>query len=286
VARINFEDEWDNDPRRKNLIRLFVADSSTVEYAEFIADGLAKALWKFAQFHVTAEGAVIPRSTFKQMQAHSKLIEAGVVTEVEDGYFVEGSKRHLSWLHKKKAAGAKGGRATSETKKKSPRKPPSKPEALSSTLKQTEAECSTSNPLPLPTSSSSFSNSSSSNISDPVKNLPEGKTLGARIWDAYERAYELRWKVTPRRNATTNGQCAHIGKRLGEDAIAIVEFYLQHNDGFYLKTHHALGGLLRDAEALHTQWQRGQAVTSQQVRQFEKQSTNMDLLDKVRRGEA
>jgi hypothetical protein len=119
VARINFEDEWDNDPRRKNLIRLFVADSSTVEYAEFIADGLAKALWKFAQFHVTAEGAVIPRSTFKQMQAHSKLIEAGVVTEVEDGYFVEGSKRHLSWLHKKKAAGAKHFQALSSKRKQS-----------------------------------------------------------------------------------------------------------------------------------------------------------------------
>lgn len=111
------------------------------------------------------------------------------------------------------------------------------------------------------------------------------KTLGSLIWKAYEVAYLTRYQVTPLRNAKTNSQCSQLAKRLGQDAVEVVKFYLTHNDGLYLKRQHDLGSLLYAAEGIHTQWQRGQAVTSSQVRQFEKQSTNMDLLERVKRGE-
>jgi hypothetical protein len=109
---------------------------------------------------------------------------------------------------------------------------------------------------------------------------------GSKIWDAYSKAFERRYQVTPVRNAKTNSQCSQLAKRLGKDAIPVTQFYITHNDGWLVKTQHALGHLVMAAESYHTQWQRGQAVTSVHVRQFEKQSGNMELLEKVRRGEA
>lgn len=108
---------------------------------------------------------------------------------------------------------------------------------------------------------------------------------GSKIWDSYSQAYQARYQVAPIRNAKTNSQCSQLSKRLGQDAIDVVKFYLTHNDGWYLKRQHDLGSLLQAAESLHTQWQRGSAVTGAQVRQFEKQSTNMDLMAKIERGE-
>lgn len=115
--------------------------------------------------------------------------------------------------------------------------------------------------------------------------LPVEKSLGSKIWDSYSQAFQNRYQVIPVRNAKTNSQCSQLASRLGEDAHAVIAFYLTHNDQWYLKRQHDLGSLLQAAESIHSQWQRGQAVTSAQVRTFEKQSGNMDLLEKVRKGE-
>ncbi len=115
--------------------------------------------------------------------------------------------------------------------------------------------------------------------------VPTDKTLGAEIWDAYSEAFLKRYAVSPKPNAKMRTQCKRIGDLIGRDAIEVMKFYLSHNDGWYLKTQHALGNVEKQYQSLHTQWQRGKAVTSSQVRQFENQSTNMDLLEKVRRGE-
>ena len=109
--------------------------------------------------------------------------------------------------------------------------------------------------------------------------------LGSRIFKSYREAYFERYKVEPKRNAKVNKQCKDLGARLGEDALEVAKFFLKHNDGFYIRTQHPVGSLLRDAEGLYTQWQRGQSVTGHQVRAFEKQSGNMELLEKVRKGE-
>lgn len=105
------------------------------------------------------------------------------------------------------------------------------------------------------------------------------RSLGSEIWEAYREAYKRRYQVEPVRNATTNAQCSSLAKRLGRAAIDIVQFYLTHNDGFYLKNQHPIGLCLHQAESLHTQWQRGVAVTSTQVRDFEKSQSTHNALE-------
>lgn len=119
-----------------------------------------------------------------------------------------------------------------------------------------------------------------------VATVKNEKSLGSKIFETYSQAFQERYQVAPVRNAKTNSLCSQLAKRLGEDSHAVVRFYLAHNDGWYLKHQHDLGNLIKAAESLHTQWQRGQAVTGVQVRSFEKQSVNMDLLAKVRNGKA
>lgn len=108
---------------------------------------------------------------------------------------------------------------------------------------------------------------------------------GGIVWESYKECFVKRYGVEPLRNMKVNSQCKQIYERLGADAPAVIDFYLKHNDGWYLKRQHDIGSLLQAAESLHSQWSRGFAVTSQQVKTFEKQSTNMDLLAKVRKGE-
>ncbi|NDE91615.1 MAG: hypothetical protein EB059_10885 [Alphaproteobacteria bacterium] len=110
---------------------------------------------------------------------------------------------------------------------------------------------------------------------------PSRSTEGSLIWEAYREAYRGRYGVDPVRNATTNTQCANLAKRLGAAAVEVVKFYLTHNDGFYLKTQHPIGLCLNQAESLHTQWQRGVAVTSGQVRQFENQHTTKSAVEQA-----
>lgn len=105
--------------------------------------------------------------------------------------------------------------------------------------------------------------------------------VGSAIWEAYQEAYRGRYGVDPVRNATTNSQCAALAKRLGESAVEVVKFYLTHNDGYYLRSQHPIGLCLAQAESLHTQWQRGVAVTANQVRQFENQHTTKSAVEEA-----
>lgn len=107
------------------------------------------------------------------------------------------------------------------------------------------------------------------------------RSAGSEIWDAYKQAYQARYGVEPVRNATTNTQCASLAKRLGGAACEVVRFYLSHNDGYFLRQQHPIGLCLAQAESLHTQWQRGVAVTSGQVRQFENQHNTKSAVEQA-----
>lgn len=110
---------------------------------------------------------------------------------------------------------------------------------------------------------------------------PARTSVGSSIWEAYREAYFQRYQVEPVRNATTNSQCAALAKRLGEAAVEVVRFYLSHNDGYYLRSQHPIGLCLAQAESLHTQWQRGVAVTASQVRQFENQHNTKSAVEEA-----
>lgn len=106
------------------------------------------------------------------------------------------------------------------------------------------------------------------------KAKPE-KSASSEVWESYRGAYLKRYGEEPTRNARVNGQLAQfVGRLSREEAPLVAEFYLSHNDSFYVKSLHPVGMLLRDAEALRTQWARGRAVTGADAREVErKQST-------------
>lgn len=80
----------------------------------------------------------------------------------------------------------------------------------------------------------------------------------ALTWEAYSSAYAARYGAEPVRNATVNGQLAQFVSRIGvEDAPAVASFYLRHDNALYRNATHPVNLLLRDAEALRTQWATG-----------------------------
>lgn len=117
-----------------------------------------------------------------------------------------------------------------------------------------------------------------------IDTSPEA-ALSGKIWVTYVTEFFIRYGVKPVRNAKVNGQIRQLAKRLGNDAIEVVKFYLTHNDAWYLKNQHPIGGLLQNAEGLHTQWLRKKPVTSLDVRNAEKTLNTQSLLDQIDKGE-
>lgn len=114
----------------------------------------------------------------------------------------------------------------------------------------------------------------------PVVEAPE-KVLNRKVWEAYENAYLLRYKISPVRNASVNSKISQFAKRLGTDAISVISFYLTHNDYAYVKAMHSIGLALSHAEALRTQWAKGKAITSSDVRNFEKKQEFNNLISDI-----
>ena len=105
------------------------------------------------------------------------------------------------------------------------------------------------------------------------------------VWEAYKKAYQERYHVEPIRNAKTNGIISKLVSRVGhEEAVLLVQFYLYHNNHYYIKKMHDLGACLSDAEGLVTQRLRGKAITDKEVREFSQHEANMELLEASRKG--
>lgn len=116
---------------------------------------------------------------------------------------------------------------------------------------------------------------------DPPPPPAKGPTLGSRIWGAYCEAIAIRHQILPVRNKTTNSQCKLIGERLGEDAIAVAKFYVNHNDALYSKDKHPIAYLLKSAEGLHAQWQQGRPTTLAEARVAEKGTYHSDQMRRM-----
>ena len=103
--------------------------------------------------------------------------------------------------------------------------------------------------------------------------------LSREIWESYRDAYYSRYKTEPVRNATVNAQIKNLGKRLGKESVDVVRFFVGHNSQFYLAKCHPIGLCLSDAEALRTQWARGQTVFPTLARQAEISTSNHDVVE-------
>lgn len=102
----------------------------------------------------------------------------------------------------------------------------------------------------------------------------------SEVWDTYRRAFKAKYGHDPVRNAKTNGQLANFVKRLGVDeGCQVIEFYLQHNDAWYLKSAHSTDNLLKDAEKLRTEMLSGVKLTGDRVKKIETSSENADAFN-------
>lgn len=111
--------------------------------------------------------------------------------------------------------------------------------------------------------------------------VSDGPTLNQRTWTAYEGAYRRRYRVAPVRNAKVNSQIAELGKRLGDEAPAVAEFYLYHNGSFYVRAKHTMNLLLRDCEGIRTEWATGKIVTQGEAQQMDRKQGNYNAVQEV-----
>jgi hypothetical protein len=247
------------------------------------AIGNAVRFFRFAQ-EKHKQGKFITAEEFKDNGFSVDLFPI-FAKQTPSGIQAVGSEKHFAWLEQKKQAGKSGGKASAQ------RQRDEKGRLLP---KRTQA-----NPNDhQASSSSSFSLSSSGSISHSrSKKVPEGsagaaqppvpaeKSLGAKIFDAYAQAYWARYGVEPARNATVNGQCSQLAKRLGEEAIAIVRFYVSHNRAFYVQKSHPIGLALSDAESLRTEWLTGKQVTGVEARATENKQQLVNAFGKFLKGD-
>lgn len=101
-------------------------------------------------------------------------------------------------------------------------------------------------------------------------------TEGSRVWAAYEQAMLARHGIQPKRNKTTNNQAKQLVERLGvDDAIAVVQFYVAHNNAYYVRNVHPFGICLKDAEALFGQMEKGETLTQRAAQKLETGSATL-----------
>lgn len=112
-----------------------------------------------------------------------------------------------------------------------------------------------------------------------------GLELNRQIWEAYKSAYEKKYRVTPVRNAKTNSIISALGKRLGTEAVQVVEFFVGHPSSFYINKTHDISCCLADAESLRTQMVRGKAITRSDLRRYEQAQERNSLREAIERGE-
>lgn len=107
------------------------------------------------------------------------------------------------------------------------------------------------------------------------------KTSGTKVFEAYSEAFQNRYNQPATRNAMVNKICSNLVQRLGEEnAIKVVQFYVGHNDQFYVRNGHMLKLALSHAEKLLTEAVAGVQITSGKARQNEKHA---EIDDVVRR---
>lgn len=96
-------------------------------------------------------------------------------------------------------------------------------------------------------------------------------SASALTWNAYADAYLARYGVPPTRNKAVNGQLAQFVQRVpAAEAPAVAVHYVMSDNAYYLRSRHAVGPMLKDAEGLRTDWLRGATTTDHDSRRADK----------------
>lgn len=101
-------------------------------------------------------------------------------------------------------------------------------------------------------------------------------------WNAYAKAYRARYDVVPTSNQRTRGQIAQFVKLVGaENAPKLAEYYVWHNDNWFVKHRHDLGNLLKSYQQITTDFARNEQMTTTKARQTEQTQSNFDVMNAV-----
>lgn len=105
------------------------------------------------------------------------------------------------------------------------------------------------------------------------KERETGKTLATR--HAYGDAYRRRYGVEPTFNRKVNGELAHFVDRIGaEESPYVASHFVHSNRGLYVAAMHPTNLLLRDAEALRTEWATNRHGTETEARTADRTAAN------------
>jgi hypothetical protein len=103
-----------------------------------------------------------------------------------------------------------------------------------------------------------------------------------RIWMHYAEAYERRYGTAPVRNAKVNGQLANLLQRLGaEEAPQVAEWFVGHNNRWYVQQMHSVDCLTKDAEKLRTEWATGRRVTASAAQEADRLQDAGDMWGRI-----
>lgn len=306
MARINIYEEFRSDPRFTEMCSLMPRHEAV---------GAIVCLWELGQAYWRKDRGLIPKEIYWRAAKAKELKMAGFTEEQENGFYCKGAEERWQFLFIAAEKGRMGGLKSAQIRKE--RYGTTRPlrqdvcEAAASGSREAEREADA-NPAKLSSSfsfSSSFSSSSSGSKKlrkkeekpcneqnsffppeEPCvdKSPPPKKSSvwESKAWLIYCEEYLKRWKVSPTKNGKVGKQVKDFIERVGaRDAPEILKFYLKHNDSQYLKALHSIGFALMHAEGLRTQWLRGRAITSTDIRAFEQSDRLRSQLERIDRGE-
>lgn len=264
MARLNIEDSLFTDRRFQDL----VAKTGNPD----LALGIVVSAFLLAQKTWIEHGG-IPIDRWPD--SLNILLECKLASVSGSLIYVTGSKEQFAWLEQKSNAGKKGGKSKSPKKLKTLAQ--NSKRGRSETETEPKREVNAPKPLTLSLSlSPTLSTNSNSEVSFDEKNSSSAEvvelTPTQQVWESYENAYLLRWKQKPVRNAQVNSQIKKLVEKLGMDAVEVARFYVNHNKKFYVENCHSVSFLLKDAEALATQWKNNRPVTAKDAQQIEQKS--------------
>lgn len=265
MARINIEDELFRDKRWFDLV-IEMKNAAT-------ALGELALVWMSAQAFWKHSDNGIPRSHWVNQKLNDAVIRVGLAENRGDFIFVIGSEKHFAWIRQKVEAGSDGGTKKAQNQRE---KQLAEPSADQRSL-----------PSPSFSLSPSLSSSDSSSISKSSRARSRSGTTKPKVetsetWESYSKAFTNRFGDAPVRNKTVNSQMKSFVERIGRgDAPYVAQYYVEHNNGYYIQRGHSVGAMLADAEKLRTEWATGKQITNVQARQMDSKQTRVNVFREI-----
>ncbi|PIT53880.1 helix-turn-helix domain-containing protein [Snodgrassella alvi] len=98
--------------------------------------------------------------------------------------------------------------------------------------------------------------------SEQVKKSKQANPDNVACWESYARAYRDRYGVLPAANQKTRGQVATLVRYVGKEvAPSLAEYFVSHNDSWFVKSRHGFGCLLQNYQQVLTDMHRGEQMT-------------------------